>query len=162
MTDPEDAATLLQRAMALHGAGDIDEALATAERAVAASPGFAAAHAYLGNTLVTRKRRFAAGLAAMQRASSLAPDDPGILYTLGWCQEFVANALERPRGRPQPVDETPEALYAAAHDVLLQALTLDPEAGLRADIEDILDVIAAVTGVPWEQATAAAGSGEPS
>ena len=32
---------------------------------------------------------------------------------------------------------------------MLHALTLDPEEGLKGDIEDILDVISNVTGEPW-------------
>ncbi len=43
-------------------------------------------------------------------------------------------------------------LYGEARAVLLRARTLDPERGLLADIEDILDVIAAATGEPWDEA----------
>ncbi len=154
----EEARALLQRAMALHTAGEIDAALATAEEAVAAEPGFGGALSYLGNTLVTRKRRFADGLAALDRAVSAAPEDPAIVYTAGWCHEFVANALERPKGAHQPVAESAADLYASARALMLRALELDPDTGLRADIEDILDVLAAATGEPWsdEEVTRAA------
>ena len=144
----EDGRIRLRRAMDLHSAGDIDAAIAEAEAAIRLSPDLADAHSYLGNTLVARQRRFADGLAALDRASELAPGDPGILYTLGWCREFVANAIERRRGG-QPVSQSPADLYAAGTEVLLRALECDPEPGLRADIEDILDVIAAATGIPW-------------
>ncbi len=148
---------MLRTAMALHSADDIDGALDAAGRAVAVDPGYADAHAYLGNTLVTRRRRFADGLAALERAAELQPDEPAVLYTLGWCREFVAHALERPRGRHQAVDADAPALYNAAREALLDALALDPDAGLRGDIEDMLDVVAAATGEPWDE-TPAAGS----
>ena len=147
----DEARLLLRRAMQLHSGDEIDEALATAQRAVALAPDFCEAHAYLGNTLVTRKRRFADGLVALERAAELCPHDAAIRYTLGWCREFVANALERPRRPHQPVADGAPALYAAATAVLREALTLDPEPGLRGDIEDILDVVAAATGVPWDE-----------
>ena len=35
--------------------------------------------------------------------------------------------------------------------MLQQALALDPEPQLRGDIEDILDVVANATGVPWDE-----------
>ena len=148
----EEARALLRRAMALHTDGAIDEALATAERALERSPGFGEAYCYLGNTLVTRRRRFADGLAAMARAVELSPDDAAILYTDGWCREFVANALERPKGAHQAVEASAAQLYGEARAVLLRARTLDPERGLLADIEDTLDVIAAATGEPWDEA----------
>lgn len=147
---PERARTLLREAMRRHAASQFDTAIATAERAVAVAPGFAEAHAYLGNTLVTRKRRFADGLAALRHAIELAPDDATILYTTGWCEEYVANALERPRRRHQAVEEGAAALYAAARGHFLRALAADPDDQLRGDIEDMLDVVAAATGEPWE------------
>jgi tetratricopeptide (TPR) repeat protein len=148
-----EARTRLRTAMRLHTQDDIDAALVEAEAAITASPDFCEAHAYLGNTLVTRRRRFADGLAALERAAALCPGDAAILYTLGWCREFVANALEKRRGRHQAVVEDAATLYRSAHEVLLVARRLDPEPGLLADIEDILDVIAAATGEPWEEDT---------
>jgi tetratricopeptide (TPR) repeat protein len=148
----EEARAMLRDAMALHSADDIDGALAVAGRAVAADPDYADAYAYLGNTLVTRRRRFADGLAALERAATLQPDDAAVLYTLGWCREFVAHALERPRGPHQAVDADAPSLYRTAREALLGALALDPEPGLSADIRDMLDVVAAATGEPWEDA----------
>ena len=147
----EEPRALLRRAMRLHSADAIDEALASAERALALDPDFCEAHAYLGNTLVTRKRRFADGLAALERAAALCPRDAGILYTLGWCREYVANALEKPRTPHQPVAHDAATLYALTTEAMLAALDLDPEPGLRGDIEDILDVVAKATGIPWDE-----------
>lgn len=140
----------LKRAMALHSSGEIDRALEAAREAIEITPGFADAHAYVGNTLVTRKRRFRDGLQAMNHAAELAPGDPAILYTAGWCHEYAANALERPRTPHQALDEDAETLYATAKTYFLRALNADPDDQLRGDIEDMLDVVAAATGVPWE------------
>lgn len=138
--------------MERHTAGDIDGALETARRAIelsAPAGGHAGAHAYLGNTLVTRRRRFREGLLELERATALDPADPAFWYTLGWCREFVANALAHPRlrHRHQPVDGNAETLYAQAREALREALRHDPEPVLRADVLDMLDVIAAATGV---------------
>ena len=147
----DEARALLRQAMQLHSADEIDAALASADRAIALEPAFCEAHSYRGNTLVTRKRRFADGLAALERAAELCPEDAAILYTLGWIREFVANALEKPRRPHQPVEQDAATLYAATTAVLRQALALDPEPHLRGDIEDILDVVANATGVPWDE-----------
>ena len=152
-SEGEDPRALLRRAMRLHSDDQIDAAIAAAEGAVALDPDFCEAHAYLGNTLVTRRRRFADGLAALERAAALCPGDAAILYTLGWCREFVAHALEHPRQRQphQPVAQDAAALYAATTEVLRRALALDPDPQLRGDIEDILDVVANATGIPWDE-----------
>src|SRR5688500_3277396 len=141
----------LREALALHASERVDEALAAAREAIALDPTLGEAHAYLGNTLVTRKRAFDEGIAELEQAARLRPDDPGVWYTLGWCQEFAANALAHPRSsrREAPLRLTPDELYAAARASMLRALTLDPEPGLRGDIEDILDVLAKETSVPW-------------
>jgi len=162
-TIPEQARTLLREAMQRHAQREIDAAIAIAKRAVALAPGFAEGHAYLGNTLVTRKRRFADGLAALRDAVELSPDDATILYTTGWCEEYVANALERPRQPHQAVDEGAAELYQAARVHFLRALAAGPDDQLRGDIEDMLDVVAAATGEPWEDeapSVAAPSSGE--
>ncbi len=153
-----EARSLLREAMALHSRDEIAGALTTAREAIALAPEFGEAHAYLGNTLVTRRRQFADGLVAMERAVALLPEDPTVRYTLGWCREFVADALARGRGgRFQPVTDDASTLYSRAREAFLHALTLAPEQGLRGDIEDMLDVIAAATGEPWEPESSGSG-----
>ena len=112
----EETRGLLKQAMAFHSRGEIDAALATAEQAVTRDPFFGEGWAYIGNTLVTRKRMFADGLDALERAAALCPHDAAIYYTLGWCREFAANALDKPkRSRPhQPVPQDAATLYAMA------------------------------------------------
>lgn len=148
---PAEARQALRSAMDLHARGEIDAALARAEEIVGRWPDFGQALSYLGQTLVTRKRRFADGLAVLDRAVAAGGDDPYILYSAAWCREFVANAIERPKGAHQRVAEPPAALYAQAHAELLRALTLATDDKLRGDVEDILDVIAKRTGEPWDE-----------
>jgi tetratricopeptide (TPR) repeat protein len=150
----DDRAAALRHAMQLHAAGDVEGGLAAARALLATDPGFGEAWAYVGNTLVTRKRQFADGIAALELAVKFCPDDPAVWYTLGWCREFAANALARPKGgRVQSGDQLTahdaDALYQQAKEAMLHALTLNPEPGLRGDITDILDVIASATGEPW-------------
>lgn len=160
MAHPE-AEAALRRAMALHASGDIDSALAVAGNAVQRDASYAAALAYIGNTLVTRKRRFADGLAMLERAVAAEPADPALWYTLGWCREFAANALVRPKGPHQALAVDADTLYMQAREAMLHALSLDPEDGLRGDIEDILDVIARATGVEWSDGEVTPGTGPP-
>jgi len=150
----EQARADLRHAMGLQAAGDVDAALEAARRLVARVPGYGEAWAYVGNTLVTRKRHFADGIAALELACTLRPDDPVLWYTLGWCREYAANALGRPKGgKAQSTDQhvgvDAPTLYQQAKEAMLHALTLHPDEALRGDIHDILDVIANVTGEPW-------------
>ena len=148
---PTEARQALRSAMDLHARGEIDVALARARAVVERWPEYGQALSYLGQTLVTRKRRFAEGLAVLDRAVAAGGGDPYILYSAAWCREFVANAIERPKGAHQRVAEPPAALYAQAREELLRALALDPDEKLRGDVEDILDVIAKATGEVWDE-----------
>ena len=150
LSNIESARVELRRAMALHASGEITSAIAASRRAIELAPEYAEAHAYLGNTLVARKRQFADGLKALELATTFAPKDAAILYTCGWCHEYVANALERNHRSPQTMNETAPTLYASARKYLFRALDAGPDDQLRGDIEDMLDVIADATGEPWE------------
>src|SRR5215217_5701026 len=97
---PDGADELLKQAQADHAAGRIGEAIEKARRAVGLDPGSIPALIYLGTTLITRRLAFEEGLDLLERALSLAPDDPGVNYTLGWCYEFVAYRLEKTAGKP--------------------------------------------------------------
>jgi tetratricopeptide (TPR) repeat protein len=126
----EDARDLLMQAHALHSERRVDDALAAARRAIELCPDYVDAWSYLGTTLITRKLAYAEGL---------APDDPGIVYGLGWCYEFVAYRLERdPAPYRDPID-----LYHLAAEKLQRCIDLDPEQGLREDAADLLAAIEA-------------------
>ena len=135
-----DAAELLKRAQDLHTEGRIDEALETARRALEAKPGYVEAWMYFGTTLLTRKLVFPDGLAALERAAALAPDDPGVVYSLGWCYEFVAYRLEKQATKPY---RDPLELYRLAAERLRHCIALNPEQGLIDDAQDLLDSIEA-------------------
>lgn len=148
---PPEARATFRAAMDLHAAGEIDAALAAAETVLEQWPGFGEALSYLGQTLVTRKRRFTDGLAILEQAVAASPEDPYVLYSAGWCTEFVAEELRRPKRPHQAVEGDAATYYAMAKDLFLRALTLDPDEKLRGDVEDMLSVISNATGEPWDE-----------
>jgi tetratricopeptide (TPR) repeat protein len=133
----EDASSQLRAAHVRHDRGDIAGAVAAARAAVAADPGYVEAWSYLGTTLVTRALHFEDGLAALEHARDLAPDDPSVLYNLGWCYEFVAYRLEK----EQAPYRDPVALYELAADALQRCIERETDAGMRDDAEKLRDTI---------------------
>ncbi len=125
----------LRKAHALHEQRHIDDAIAAAREAIDAWPEYVDAWSYLGTTLITRRLAFAEGLAALERAYELAPDDAGIVYGLGWCYEFVAYRLQHAGGTPY---RDPIELFRLAAAMLQRCIDLNPEKGLREDAEDLL------------------------
>ena len=149
-----DPNTLLRGAMQLHAAGDISTAVEQVRGIVADHPEFAAGYSYLGQTLVTRQRKFGEGLDYLKMAVKFDPVDAYILYTAGWCSEYIANALERPKFSFQAPTETPQELYEKARALFLDALAVlgeQPDDALKGDVEDMLDVVAKATGEPWDE-----------
>jgi tetratricopeptide (TPR) repeat protein len=130
----------LRRAQALHSEGHIEAALKEAVSAIEAWPEFVEAWMYYGTTLITRRLAFPDGLAALERALELAPDDPGVNYSLGWCYEFVAYRLEKQSTRPY---RDPLELYRLAALYLQRCIDLNPEQGLQDDAQDLLTSIEA-------------------
>lgn len=126
------------RAHELHSSHRIDEAIEAARKAIELDPGYVDAWSYLGTTLVTRKLAFAEGLQALEHAESLAPDDAGIVYGLGWAYEFAAYRLERQAGTPY---RDPTELYKLGAAKLQRTIDLNPEQMLRDDAEDLRDAI---------------------
>ena len=128
----------LRHAHALHSEQRIPEALREAQRALDLDPGYVEALTYLGTTLVTRRLAFAEGLERLERAAALAPNDAGVIYSLGWCYEFVAYRLEKQATRPY---RDPRELYELAAQYLQRCIDLEPEPGLKDDAADLLGSI---------------------
>jgi tetratricopeptide (TPR) repeat protein len=135
-----DAAELLKQAQELHTEGRIVDALETARQALETRTDYVEAWMYYGTTLITRRLIFREGLEALERAYELAPDDPGVAYSMGWCYEFVAYRLEKQATKPY---RDPIELYRLAAERLLHCIALDPEQGLKDDARDLLDSIEA-------------------
>ena len=130
----------LRRAQQLHTQGSIEAAIAEARTALELDPAYVEAWMYLGTTLITRHLAFPEGLAALERAAALAPQDAGVTYSLGWCYEFVAYRLEKAAVTPY---RDPIALYRLAAVQLQRCVDLNPEQGLKDDAQDLLDSIEA-------------------
>ena len=105
-------------------------------QALAIDPDCVEALEHLATVLITRRRRYAEGLAAIERAVALRPDDAGLWYALGWCTEFAAHELRR-----RPVEGAPRVLdlYERAAEAFRTCLALHPEGKLQGDAEDLLD-----------------------
>jgi tetratricopeptide (TPR) repeat protein len=130
----------LRQAQELHSAGRIDKALALARQAIDLDPALAEAWMYLGTTLITRRLRFQEGLDALERAGELAPDDPGVQYSLGWCYEFVAYRLSKQATKPY---RDPYELWDIAAEHLRRVIEIGTDQGLSDDARDLLDSIEA-------------------
>ena len=135
MTNEAVARDLLRQAHELHDQHRIPEALDKARRAIDVQPALSDAWVYLGTTLITRRLEYVDGLEALERARDLAPDDPGVQYSLGWCYEFVGYRLEKRSSRPF---RDPDELYDLAIEHLRRCIDLDPEPKLKEDAEDLL------------------------
>jgi tetratricopeptide (TPR) repeat protein len=140
VTGPGDASELVRRAQQLHGDGRIEDAIAAAREALDVDPASTAAMTYLGTTLITRRLQFVEGLEVLEQAAAIAPEDAGVLYSLGWCQEFVAYRLSKQSTTPY---RDPFELWENAAATLQRCIDLDPEPGLKADAEDLRESIIA-------------------
>ena len=136
----DEARNLLRRAQQLHSDGKIAEALEAARQAVSIAPQFFEAWMYLGTTLVTRLLQFRQGLEALERAQTLAPDDDGLQYSLGWCYEFVAYRLTKQATKPY---REPEELFDLAMAHLKRCIEITNDQGLKEDAQDLLASIEA-------------------
>jgi tetratricopeptide (TPR) repeat protein len=136
---PDDPALLSVLAMAQHAAGELEEALASFDRALAADPGFVPA---LGDraVLALELGDGASALRDLTSAVALAGDDPDLRFNRG----FVLAHLDRPEEAVQeftaaldlPGADQPELLAQRA--LCLQRLGRDGEAA--ADVEALRDL----------------------
>ena len=112
--------------------------MALTRRALALDPDCIEALEHLGMIYVSRRRRFDDGLALLQRAVELRPDDPGLWYSLGWCCEFAAQAVRR---SPASDDRAADELYRRAADAFRRCLALHPAGELADDAADLLELV---------------------
>lgn len=91
----------------------------------------------VANALITRQRRYAEGLALVERLAALAGDDAGAWYAAGWLYEFAAHEIARRRPAGVEIDE--RGLYERAAAAFRACLALEPAGKLRDDAEDLLE-----------------------
>lgn len=105
-------------------------------RALELDPDYVEALEQLATLLITRRRQYAEGLAIIDRAVAIRPEDAGIWYAVGWCYEFAAHEIQR---RATEVDLNVRTLYERAADAFRCCLGLHPDGKLVGDAEDLLD-----------------------
>ena len=106
---PDSADLLYDRAMVAEKLDKLDVLEADLRRVIVLRPGDAQAYNALGYTLADRTDRLAEAVALLDKALSLAPEDPFILDSVGWAQYRSGNLsraqeyLERAyKARPDP------------------------------------------------------------
>jgi tetratricopeptide (TPR) repeat protein len=106
---PDSANLLYDRAMVAEKLNKLDVLEADLRRVIVLRPDDAQAYNALGYTLADRTNRLAESMALLDKALTLAPDDPFILDSVGWAQYRSGNLgraqeyLERAyRLRPDP------------------------------------------------------------
>jgi tetratricopeptide (TPR) repeat protein len=106
---PDSSNLLYDRAMVAEKLDKLDVLEADLRRVIAMRPDDAQAYNALGYTLADRTNRLAESIALLDKALSLAPDDPFVLDSVGWAQYRAGNLaraqeyLERAyRLRPDP------------------------------------------------------------
>jgi tetratricopeptide (TPR) repeat protein len=135
-TGPE-AQRLFAASLAAHDARDTARSIDLARQAIEHDPHHAEALEHLGTLLITRRQRYAEGLAFVERAVATREEDAGLWYSLGWCREFAAHEIRRRGASDEPLD--PKALYDLAADAFRRCLALGPEGKLVDDAADLLD-----------------------
>lgn len=110
---PDEPDLLYDSAMVAEKLDRIDIVEARLTRLVELKPSSAHALNALGYTLVDRTTRIAEGLALIQRAHALSPDDPFILDSVGWAQFRLGNLDEAEKYLRQAMEQRPDPEIAA-------------------------------------------------
>lgn len=119
---PDSGELLYDRAMIAERLGKLDVLEADLRKLIKLEPEHAHAFNALGYTLIDRTTRLEEGIALLEKALSLSPDDPFILDSMGWAQfkakhlDLAVSYLKRAFGlRPDPeiAAHLGEVLWAA-------------------------------------------------
>ena len=110
---PDDPDLLYDSAMVAEKLDRIDILEARLTRLVELKPSSPHALNALGYTLVDRTPRVSEGLALIQRALALAPDDPFILDSVGWAQFRLGKLDEAEKYLRQAMEQRPDPEIAA-------------------------------------------------
>ncbi|MBS1146232.1 MAG: hypothetical protein H6R08_408 [Proteobacteria bacterium] len=116
---PDSADLLYDRAMAAEKLDKLEVVEADLRRVIALRPDDAQAYNALGYTLADRTKRLAEALTLLDKALSLAPEDPFILDSVGWAQYRSGN-------------------LARAQEYLERAYKLRPDPEIAAHLGEVL------------------------
>jgi Flp pilus assembly protein TadD len=110
---PDDPDVLYDLAMVAEKLDRMDVVESKLMRLVELRPSNAHALNALGYTLVDRTPRVAEGLALIERALALAPDDPFILDSVGWAQYRLGRLDEAEKYLRRAMEQRPDPEIAA-------------------------------------------------
>lgn len=110
---PDNSQLLYARALAAEKIERLDVTLADLEAIVKRDTKNAQALNALGYTLVDRTKRSAEGMAYIQKAYAMQPDDPAILDSLGWANYRLGNHTEALKFLRRAFDKLKDAEIAA-------------------------------------------------
>ena len=110
---PDDPDLLYDLAMVAEKLGHLDVMEAKLTRLIELKPANAHALNALGYTLVDRTPRIAEGLALIERALALAPDDPFILDSVGWAHFRMGSLDEAEKHLRRAMEQRPDPEIAA-------------------------------------------------
>ncbi len=126
---PDSADLLYDRAMVAEKLDKLDMLEADLRRVIVLRPDDAQAYNALGYTLADRTNRLAEAVILLDKALSLAPDDPFILDSVGWAQYRSGNLARAKEYLERAYKARPDPEIAAHLGEVLWALGRRDEAG---------------------------------
>ena len=127
---PDSADLLYDRAMAAEKLGKLDVLETDLRRVIVLRPDDAQAYNALGYTLADRTDRLAEALTLLDKALSLAPQDPFILDSMGWAQYRAGNLVRAQEYLERAYKVRPDPEIAAHLGEVLWARGQRDEAGM--------------------------------